>query len=173
MVYGNTWHRGTEQKGLDQCLINKPEKLSPVETIWTGLSDHALLKTHRWSKTVPAQARYIKMRCFKNFKQEEFKRKLKEMPELEEIKTTGLLNNVISKILDKLAPLKTIPNRTNYAPHISEETKRLQQQRKIAQTSAAVAGNTEDARCYRSLRNQALASLRRDKTRWEKERLSC
>ena len=70
MVADPTWHRAQLKVGLDQVCSNKPEKLSSVETIWTGLSDHALLKTHRWSRTVPSKARYIKKRTFKNFDKE-------------------------------------------------------------------------------------------------------
>ena len=85
MVSGTTWHRGAMKAGLDQVFSNKPEKLSPMETIWTGLSDHLLLKTHRWSKTMPNQAQYVKKRCFKNFDQSLFKQDIAAMPELEEI----------------------------------------------------------------------------------------
>jgi hypothetical protein len=88
MVAGPTWHREQLKAGLDQVSSNKPEKLSPVETIWTGLSDHALLKTHRWSKTVPNKARYIKKRSFKNFNPDIYKQMVKEISELVAIQRT-------------------------------------------------------------------------------------
>ena len=37
---------------LDHVYSNKPEKLSPVQTLWTGMSDHKLLKVKRFSKTI-------------------------------------------------------------------------------------------------------------------------
>ena len=88
MVAGPTWHRGQLKAGLDQVCSNKPEKLSSIETIWTGMSDHAVLKTHRWCKTVPNKARYIKKRSFKNFDQFRYKQMVKNMPELEDIQKT-------------------------------------------------------------------------------------
>ena len=179
MVAGHTWYRGQLKAGLDQVCSNQPQKLSPVETIWTGMSDHALLKTHRWSKTVPNQARYIKKRCFKKFNQQVYKQMVKEMPELMAIQRTEsaeeaarLLSEGLTRILDFLAPLKTIQVRTNYAPHLSEETKELQARRQTAQQKAVESGSQEDARQFRSLRNQALSSLRADRARWEAARLN-
>ena len=101
------------------------------------------------------------------------------MPELETIQMTEdvedaakLLTQGITRILNILAPLKTIQVRTNYAPHLSEETKELQRRREVAQKKAVQSGSQEDGRQFRSLRNQALASLRLDRARWEAAKLS-
>ena len=178
MIAGPTWHRGQLKAGLDQLSSNKPEKLSPPEVIWTGLSDHALLKTHRWSKTLPSQARYVKKRCFKKFDAHMYNHKVKNMPELEVIMRTecveeasSLLTIGLTRILDELAPLKTIQTRGNYAPHLTEATKELQTRRETAQKQAVSSGSPEDNRYYRSLRNQALSSLRKDRAEWEKDKL--
>ena len=174
MVEGNTWHRGPLRAGLDQVYSNKPEKLSPVELLWTGMSDHALLKTNRWSKTVPNTARYVKKRSFKNFDPEVFKERVQVMPEIAAImvsesveEASKLLTKGLTNILDVMAPLKTVQTRQNYAPHMSNETKDLQSRREVAQAKAVVSGNPEDSRDYRSLRNQTLANLREDRKRWE------
>ena len=179
MVAGPTWHRGQLKAGLDQVTSNKPEKLSPVEVLWTGMSDHAVLKTHRWSKTVPNQGRYIRKRSFRNFDPNIYRQMVKTMPEMEAIQLTdcvevasGLLTQGLTRILDILAPLRTIQVRNNYAPHLSEETKELQSRREATQKQAVETGSQEDTRMYRMLRNQALASLRADRTRWEAAKLS-
>ena len=44
-------------------------------------------------------------------------------------KASKFLTKGLTRILDTLAPLKTVQTRSNYAPHISEETKDLQRQR--------------------------------------------
>ena len=49
----------------------------------------------------------------------------------------------------------------------SNETRQLQKDRNFAQNKAAFTGDPEDWRYYRSLRNRATASLRRDKRNWE------
>ena len=71
-----------------------------------------------------------------------------------------------------MAPVKTIQVRERYAPHLSEDTKQLQKQRNSAQADAAVSGNQQDWRIYRSLRNQCLASLRKDRRNWEQKKRS-
>ena len=39
---------GAEAACLDHVYSNKPEKLSPVQTMWTGMSDHKMLKVKRF-----------------------------------------------------------------------------------------------------------------------------
>ena len=78
----------------------------------------------------------------------------------------------LTKILDVMAPVKTIQVRENYAPHLSEKTKGLQKVRNEAQAKAARTKEPQDWRMYRSLRNQTLTSLRSDRRNWEKEKLS-
>jgi hypothetical protein len=68
--------------------------------------------------------------------------------------------------------MKTIQVRTNYAPHLLDDTKDLQARREAAQQQAVMSGSQDDARTFRSLRNQALASLRTDRARWEATKLS-
>ena len=68
--------------------------------------------------------------------------------------------------------MKTIQVRDNYAPHLTENTKELQKKRNSAQAEAAKSGKPEDWRYYRSLRNQCLSSLWKDRKDWEKQRLN-
>ena len=64
---------GAEAACLDHVYSNKPEKLSPVQTFWTGMSDHKLLKVKRFSKTIKNRVRYVQKRIFKHFNKEGFK----------------------------------------------------------------------------------------------------
>ena len=80
--------------------------------------------------------------------------------------TTGLY-----RILDQCAPIRTIQTRENYAPHLTEETKLLMQERNHAQTTAATTGSIEDWRKYRGLRNQCVAAQRMDRQKWEVNKL--
>ena len=82
------------------------------------------------------------------------------MPELEQIETSTnvdeaaeLLTAGLTRILDMMAPVKTIQVREKYAPHLSEDTKNRQKLRNTAQGAAAASGNQQDWRMYRSLRN--------------------
>ena len=173
-----TWARGDQRSCLDHVYTTAPGKLSPVSIIWTGMSDHALLKFNRYTKTVQNRVAYVRKRTFKNFKAEDFKRDVVAMPELGLILqcrdvewAASLLTNGLTKILDVMAPIRTIQTRKDYAPHMTDETKVLQDHRNLAQKRAVVSGDQRDWREYRSLRNQTTASLRRDLVAYRRQKL--
>ena len=170
--------RGYPRTGLDHLYSNRPEKLSQVKTLLTGMSDHKMLKIIRYTKSFKTLPRYVRKRSFKNFNEEDFKLKLQES-NLEEILTycdvnaaaEGLVDK-ITRILDFMAPIRTFQVRTHYVPGLEEETKRLQAERNMAHEKAAKSDNPEDWRLFRSLRNKATAKIRADKKRWEQEKFS-
>ena len=173
-----TWARGDQRSCLDHVYSTAPGKLSPVSIIWTGMSDHALLKFSRFCKTIQNRQSYIKKRMFKNFHNEDFKTSVSEMPELLNIKlcqdvnlAASMLTQGLTRILDSMAPIKTIQIRNNYAPHMGEDTRLLQGRRNAAQEQAVRSGEQEDWRTYRILRNQTTASLRRDLVTYRREKL--
>ena len=73
---------GMATKCLDHLYTTNPEKLSQPVVEFTGLSDHKLIKVQRFSKTLKECPRYVRKRCFKKFKKEEFKQRVSQMPEL-------------------------------------------------------------------------------------------
>ena len=81
-----------------------------------------------------------------------------------------LLVTMLTDVLDKIAPVKTIQTRTRYAPWVGKNTKDLQKDRDEAQEKAALTGNPEERRQCRSLRNQATAGSRADKKELEKQK---
>ena len=170
--------RGYPRSGLDHIYSNRPEKLSQVETFLTGMSDHKLLKVTRYSKSFKILPRYVKKRSFKDFNKEAFKIKLGES-NLEEILAINDVDlaaesmvDKVTRILDSMAPIKTIQVRTNYVPGLEEDTKKLQAERNKAHEQAAKSDNPEDWRIFRSLRNKTTAKIRADKRKWEQERFS-
>ena len=170
--------RGYPRSGLDHIYSNRPEKLSQIETFLTGMSDHKLLKVTRYSKSFKILPRYVKKRSFKDFNKEAFKIKLGES-NLEEILAINDVDlaaesmvDKVTRILDSMAPIKTIQVRTNYVPGLEEDTKKLQAERNKAHEQAAKSDNPEDWRIFRSLRNKTTAKIRADKRKWEKERFS-
>ena len=128
----------------------KPEKMSSVQTYFTGMSDHKLLKFTRFSKSFKPKPRFIRKRMFKNFDDKKFRQELAES-KLEEVldcsdtnEAAELLVNKLNKVLDNMAPVRTIQTRSKYAPWLSEETKDLQTQRNAAQKTAAQTDLPED-----------------------------
>ena len=151
--------------------------MSSIQSYFTGLSDHKLLKVIRYSKSFRQIPRYVRKRSFKNFEETTFKQKLSEcnLAEILECSNvndaTAMLIEKLTNILDTLAPIKTFQTRSNYAPWLSDETKNIQKERNEAQEKAAQSNDPEDWRLYRSLRNQATAKGRSDHKKWEEDKL--
>ena len=170
--------RGQPRAGLDHLYTNKPDKLSSIQTYFTGMSDHKLIKFTRFSKSFKQKPRFIRKRMFKNFDDDQFRQELAGC-QLEEIldctdvnEAAELLVSKMNRILDIMAPVRTIQCRSKYAPWLSEETKNLQNERNAAQETAAQSDSPEDWRMFRSLRNLVTSRSRADKTDWEKEKLN-
>jgi hypothetical protein len=155
--------RGQPQTGLDHLYSNKPDKLSSVQTYFTGMSDHKLLKVTRFSKSFKQAPRFVKKRTFKNFNDELFKERvggcgLEQILSSTDVNVAAeLLTSKLSIILDEMAPVRKIQTRANYAPWLSEATKLLKEERSTAQAKAAATDDPEDWRQYRSIRNQVTA----------------
>ena len=140
------------------------------------MSDHKMLKVLRFSKSFKQLPRLVRKRSFKYFDTQDFLEKLSES-NVEEVlgcnnvdAATELLVEILTHVLDSLAPIKTIQVMSNYVPGLSEETKMLQRDRNKAQEKAALSDDPEDWRQYRSLRNKTTAKVREDKRKWEEER---
>ena len=56
----------------------------------------------------------------------------------------AMLTSGLTGILDLTAPIKTIQTRRNYAPHLGQATKELQDRRNAAQKKAVDSGAQED-----------------------------
>ena len=178
LVTGATrMERGQPRTGLDHLYSNKTEKLSSVQTFFSGVSDHKILKVTRFSKTFKQLPIFVKKRTFKDFDDEAFKEKLKVCG-LEEIfsclnvnTAAEILTNKLTGVLDDMAPIKKIQTRTNYAPWLSKETKKLKEAREFAQEKAAKTDSPDDWRWFRALRNQVTAKKVEDKKKWEERKL--
>jgi hypothetical protein len=106
--------RNQPQTGLDHLYSNKPEKLSSVQTFFSGMSDHKLFKFTRLSKSFRQIPRFVKKRCFKNFDGQQFRQKLAES-NLDDIfsctDANGAAELLVSKInclLDLMSPVRTM-----------------------------------------------------------------
>ena len=169
--------RGQPRAGLDHLYSNRSDRLSQVQTFFTGVSDHKLLKVTRYTKSYKELPRYVKKRTFKNFDEDKFKDRIEEC-RLEDIYSCSnvdiaaeLLTNKITHILDDMAPIKRFQTRTKYAPWLSNESKQLIAEREAAQQKASLSDNPEDWRAFRALRNQVTSKSREDKRKWEKMKL--
>ena len=178
LVHGATrMERGQPKTGLDHLYSNKPNKLSAVQTFFTGMSDHKLIKVTRYTKSLKEVPRYVKKRTFKDFDEKLFRERLGQYG-LEEIflytdvdSAAELLTSKLTVILDEMAPIRKIQTRKKYVPWLSKGTKSLMKVRNEAQEKATETGNPDDWRMYRAIRNQVTARCRTDKAEWEREKL--
>ena len=154
LAWSNNGGSTKSMKCLDHTYTTNPEKISEVTA-----------EMSRYTKSLKNNPRYVCKRCFKNFDVSVFKQKVSEMPELNRIlecqcasQEAEFFTLGFTKVLDIMAPIKTIQNRNNYAAHIQETTKQLMERRNASQRQADRTGSQEDWREYQGLRNQCVAA---------------
>ena len=175
LVTSATWSRPNQsESGLDHLYSNQPTKLSPIQVINCGASDHKLVGCTRYSKSMKKSVRYVTKRCYKNFKKHEFiseVRKISMWPiyECEDVYIAlKMLTNEVTTILDKMAPIKTIQIRQNYAPWLSAETRQLMSERDLAQKVAIETRFESDWAIFKRLRNRVNRILKTEKRNWQR-----
>ena len=162
---------------LDHLYTNRPDKISNVEAHVNGGSDHRVLYTVRYTKSMKKSTRYVKKRCFKNFDEEGFKQEVKQLKWFDVYSTTDvneavqLMTAKLTSVLDRYAPVQTIQVRTKYAPWISLEVKAKMAERDRAQQVAAATQNQDDWRRYKNLRNNVTSLVKGAKKAWETQQL--
>ena len=78
----------------------------------------------------------------------------------------GLLSSKLTSILDRLAPVKKIQIRSQYVPWLTNETKKLMQDRDDAQKHASNTQSGENWQAYKHLRNTVNNRLKSEKRNW-------
>ena len=143
------------------------------------MSDHKIVTVRKFSEDLKRTERYTTKISFKIFQPDPFQAAIRAMLELEACLATTcptnaatILKSGITKILDIMAPVRTLQNRRNYVPFLSVETEALQSAARTAQEKAAGSGRPEDWREYRALRNQKNRSVKHDEVEWQKRKLS-
>ena len=141
---------GEQSSGLDHIYSNKPEKPSDIKVDHQGASDHKLLFVIRYSKIVINKPRIVKKRSYRNFDPSQFLLAVRNMnfwniyscDDVEE--AVKILSDDLNKILDDMAPIKTIQVRAKYCPWLSDTTKALQSERNRIQKDAEETKNEDD-----------------------------
>ena len=120
---------GQEPSGLDHWYTNRPSKVSPIQVINQGASDHRFIFAKRFSKSVIVKPRIIKKRSYKNFQPQEFLTSVQsiswwEVFSCEDVeKATEVFTNNVTKVLDAMAPVRGFQVRKRYAPWLSPQLK--------------------------------------------------
>ena len=166
---------GQSSSGLDHLYTDNPRKLSKVHTELRG-SDHKLIKVTRYARSITMGSRYIRKRCYKDFDETEFREKISQISWLElylcnDEEAVQILTSNLNRVLDQLAPVKTVQMRSKYAPWLSSETKVIMKERDAAQVQASDSNHPDDWRLFRNLRNHVTRRMRNEKASWERQRL--
>ena len=139
--------------------------MSQIYTKFSG-SDHKIILGVRYSKMIRSSTRYIKKRSYKNFDEDEFLEKIRNLSWWDVYRTDDvdeavhLLTTKLNSILDTMAPVKTFQTNTKYCPWLSENTKVLIQERNKAQEIASENKTDENLSRFKKLRNRVTNNLK-------------
>ena len=167
---------GQPESGLDHFYSNEPNKLSPVQVVTCGGSDHKLIGATRYSSKIKKSVRYVTKRCYKHFNREQFISEVRKINwwqiyECEDVELVlQILTDNLTNILDQMAPIRTIQIRENYAPWLSQETKNVMTERDIAQQVAATSKFEDDWKIFKRLRNKVISILKNEKINWQRNK---
>ena len=132
------------------------------------------------SREIRTSPRTVKKRVYKNFNRINFINDIKlakdqgyfeDMHNTEDINIAGdIFTNTYNEVLNRHAPIKTIQNRTNYVPYISEEIKDIMKVRNDLKVEAAKTGDIQIFNDYKVKRNLVTTKLKEAKTMYYKSK---
>ena len=135
LVLQNTRYSASADPSLlDHIYVSKPELFDHKVTRW-GTSDHRVLEVKKHVRGTLPQPRRVRKRVFKNFKQADFIKDIKNLkwwPELygeEDLdRAVDVWERKFVQVLDKHCPVKSVEIRRNYTPWLTQEIKKEQQE---------------------------------------------
>ena len=172
---GATWTPQGGQRGrpsgLDHHWTNRPEKLSEVQALTIGHSDHKLISAVRYARIVNVGQKIVRKRSYKKFEENKF---LEEVTKIQwwplyqcssVDEAVRLFSSNINGILDRpdMAPVRSFQLRHQYAGWLSAETKTLMAARDEAMTRYTATRRPEEWEAARALRNRVTRLLRTEK----------
>ena len=175
-VATRTWPN-QEPSGLDHYFTTNPRKLSDVQAITNGASDHKIIFATRFSRCIARKQRIVKKRSYKSFDAARFLTDLSKISwwriySCDDVnEAVKMLSDDLTKLLDEHAPIKVFQVRSKYVPWISLSTKELMRQRDEAQKLAGETGLHSDWIKYKRLRNRISNNLRTEKKLWQTQKL--
>ena len=178
LVIGPTRHCPYQSSsGLDHFYTNSPSRISCVEKIVCGGSDHMLISVKRSTKMNISSPAYIRKRSFRNFNSDDFVAAIRQISWLDIYLCSNiddavkLLSEKITFILDIMAPLKTVQVRKKYNPWLSKTTKDMMVERDRLHGVAIQSKSSDDWAQYKSLRNKVINRQRIEEKSGKKARL--
>ena len=155
---------------LDHIISNSTQKISQHGVLNLGLSDHQLIYcTRKCTRAKNHDHKYIKIRSMKNYSRELFLKKLKllEFPKYSEFIDINAAYShflqLITSVIDKLAPLKEIRVRNNTQEWMDEEVlEGIRIRDKLLSKFKKTKTHTDHVN-FRKARNRVLSLIRKKK----------
>ena len=166
--------QGQADSGLDHLWTNIPGKMSQIYTKYNG-SDHKVIFGVRYSKIIRNSIRYVRKRSYKNFDENKFIEKVKNLTwwdvyQSEDVdEAVSILTAKLNSILDIMAPVKTFQTNSKYCPWLSGKTKILILERNKAQQLLSENRTEENFKEFKRLRNEVTKKLKSDKIQWQQK----
>lgn len=158
------------QSLLDPVAVTCPELVYESGTIgMDNVSDHRLAYCSLSVKKKKRTGKFVTLRSFASFNQEEFNKHIHILPWHQILQTDDIdhkleiLNSFILELFDCHAPLKTVRVSHTRAPWLSDLVKLLMKQRDRALNRFRKTKRVEDWETYKILRNRTLTAIRNSK----------
>ena len=160
-----------QNSSLDVIISNRTDLLSQP-TLIDSSSDHKVISINKAHKTINNTPRIRIARSYKTYSKESMLQNL-DIPAINKLlwcmDTNTVANELVSIInqaLNRVAPIKKMQMRNNYAPHLKEETKSLMKMRDRLKAVYQRTKEQADLTNYKRARNDACTEQRKDKKAW-------
>ena len=159
---------------LNQVWTNCPERVVRIMNETRGSSDHNVVSVEMTGKNFSSGGNTVK-RIWRYFEQDKCMREFRERDWSDVLLVTevdvanSMMEERITEIMDRHAPMRTVQNRGNYNNWISRETKQQMERRDMAREIARASDLDQHWEEYRQLRNTCTSSQRQDKKQYLKD----
>ena len=157
-----------QQSTIDLIITSKKENIVMTDIKKTSSSDHSIISLKR-KINKSFEPEKITIRNMRHFSPEKFNQDLQQMKwefnDGDVDDAVDLFNKNVLTCLDSNAPWITFIPKHKSNPLISKETIELIKTREKAFTKAKKTKSPEDIAAWKTLRNRAVGSIRKDKTK--------
>ena len=167
---------GQPDSNLDHCWMNTPGRLVYFKNIDRSFSDHNLILVAFKTKNKIQDSHEFTKRERKDFDEVKYVNTIRDInwDELFNTESLELMNDIFDtkikkKVLDKLAPVKTVQRRRMFRNWVSQELKVEMSQRDGLRQQAKIIGDQEDWKKYRKTRNACVKSVKKCKEDYYKK----
>ncbi len=178
--FGPTYHTESCDSKLDIISSNCPELLVDFgQTAAPGFSAHDLIYA-AYDLSVPHNCKQtITFRKFKNVKKEDLLADIESAPWKDVYEAADMdgklnqFNTIITKLMDKHAPIVTATVSTRSQPWMTADIKKLMSRRDKLRNKFFASKSPEDKEDYRKQRNLVKQTIRNAKTRFLYSQFEC